>query len=461
MQIPILSGITGGKNAEFAVSYPVNLEPVIVDSKISKGQLRSAHGVEPFGEGPGLDRGGINWNGTLYRVMGSKLVTVSTVGAVTVLGEVGDDGRPVAFDYSFDRLGIASAQGLYYWDGDSLAAVTDPDLGNVLDMIWVDGYWMTTDGNYIVVTELSDPSAIDPLKYGSAEADPDMIVGLIKYREEVYALGRHTIQVFQNVGTSGFPFAAVRGATIPYGCVSASAKCLFADSFAFVGSARGEPVGVYIAGQGNASKVSTKEIDELIAEVADPATIVLENRAIGGQRRLVVHLDDKALILPFDTSNDARIGAWYIAQSGQFGTYRPRYAVDCYGKSIVGDRSSSKLGFLSDAIGTHWGDDAQWRFDVGMVYNEGRGFIMHSMELVGLPGRERFGEQSSVFMSVTRDGMMWSNEAAFPLRGFGAREQRLFWRPRTRFGNYMSARFRGSAHIGFARLEAQIEGLTV
>src|SRR3546814_10891772 len=71
-----------------------------------------------------------------------------------------------------------------------------------------------------------------------------MITGLIKVRGEVYITGRHTIEVLANVGGNGFPFAVVDGATIPYGCVSPSAKCPFAESFASVGSARNEALGV-------------------------------------------------------------------------------------------------------------------------------------------------------------------------------------------------------------------------
>jgi hypothetical protein len=106
-------------------------------------------------------------------------------------------------DYSFDRLAIASGGRLYYWNG-TLTQVTDPDLGVVLDVVWVDGYFMTTDGESLVVTELSDPTQVNPLKYGSSEVDPDPVVALLKLRNEVYALNRNTIEVFDNVGGEFF-----------------------------------------------------------------------------------------------------------------------------------------------------------------------------------------------------------------------------------------------------------------
>jgi hypothetical protein len=201
MQIPILSGIFTDNGPDFRTSYPVNLVPTPKQSGISTGYLRPGDGIVANGTGPGADRGGINWRGELYRVMGTKLVEISSAGVVTILGDVGGPvDELVTFDYSFNELAIASGGRLYYWDGVTLVQVTDPDLGVVLDVVWVDGYFMTTDGEFLVVTELVDPTQVNPLKYGSSEVDPDPVVALLKLRNEVYALNRNTIEVFDNIG---------------------------------------------------------------------------------------------------------------------------------------------------------------------------------------------------------------------------------------------------------------------
>ena len=165
-QIPILSGIYTDTNSDFRTAYPRNLVPVMKTTGISDSYLRPADGIVQLGTGPGTDRGGINWDGTCYRVMGSKLVSIGATGVTTTLGDVGNDGKSVTFDYSFDRLAIASNGNLFYWDGTTLTQVSDVDLGTVVDMIWVDGYFMTTDGQYLIVTELNDPTQVDPIKYG-------------------------------------------------------------------------------------------------------------------------------------------------------------------------------------------------------------------------------------------------------------------------------------------------------
>ncbi len=89
MQIPILNGIYADTTPELRTAYPVNMVPVPKKSGISNGFLRPGDGIVANGTGPGTDRGGINWNGVCYRVMGTKLVSIASNGAVTVLGDVG------------------------------------------------------------------------------------------------------------------------------------------------------------------------------------------------------------------------------------------------------------------------------------------------------------------------------------------------------------------------------------
>lgn len=460
MRLPLISGVLADNTAEFGTSYPVNLETVAVDNKIAKAQFRATSGAIPFATGPGADRGGILWNGTMHRVMGTKLVSVSSAGVVTVLGDVGGSG-PVTLDYSFDRLGIRSSANLYYWNGTSLAQVTDPDLGAVRDLMWIDGYFMTTDGVNVVVTELNDPTQVLPLKYGSSEEDPDQVTGLIKVRNEPHILNRHTIQVFKNVGGNGFPFATIKGATIPVGCVGASAKCLFADTFAFVGSARNEAIGVYLAGNGSATRISTRTIDDELAKVADPSSIILESRTSRAERRLLVHLPDKTLVFLFNATRTLEEECWYAARSGTDKPYRLRNAIQAYGKTYVGDTESAAIGELTDAVSTHFGENAEWRFDVGLIYNEGKGGIIHKLELIGLPGRAPFGVDGTAWLSMTRDGQTFSVERPVPMGQAGQFDLRLQWRPRTNFRNWIGLRFRGysAAMPGFAGLEAEITPL--
>lgn len=457
--IPLLSGVAGTETGEFIETHPLNLEPIVVDSKISKGQLKAAVGAATLGPGgPGPDRGGIFWNGVLYRIMGSALCAVAADGAITNLGDVGPGGR-AWLDYSFDRLAIGSNSGLYYYTLDGgLIQVTDEDLGVVIDGLWIAGYFMTTDGTYVVVTELSDPTQVKPLKYGSAEEDPDPVTGLIKYRDEAYVLGRYTTQCFENVGGNGFPFANRPNAGFPFGCVGPWAKCLFGEGFAFVGSARNEGLNVYVAGQGTAEPIGCPQVCAALDALPDPSVVEIEARQTRGERRLLVHLPKETWVFVMKVSARAGEPVWYRASSGKDVPYRLRNAVKAYGMTIVGDPLSGTLGYLTDADPRHYGVKVPWQFEVGLLYNEGVGAILHSVELIGLPGR---GGGGAIFMSITRDGETYGIERSVKLIP-GNRSRRLAWRPHARLGNYIGLRFRGTGTSlpGIAACEAKLQPLS-
>lgn len=459
-QVPLMSGIYTNSNADFVQSYPTNLEPVPLDSGISKGSLRSAAGVRTLSAGPGIDRGSILWKNVQYRVMGTKLVSVSG-SIVTTLGDVGGSG-PVSLTYGFDRLAIRSNTSLYYWDGTTLTLVTDPDLGPCLDVDWIAGYYISTDGTSLVATQLSDPTAIDPLKYGSAEDDPDPIRGVMKVSSELYAFGSNTIQPFNNVGGSGFPFQSNPGGIIPIGIVGTQAKTLYAESFAFCGSGRNNAAAVWVASGGSAQKLSTRIIDDLIAAEPNQEGIALERRTSRDEERLIVHLSDRSLCYLRKASEKAGVAVWYELRSGvgMDETYRLRNAVLVGSDWIVGDTATANLGVLDESSAEQFGDAVGWQFDTTLIYNESKGGIVHSLELVGLPGRGQPG-QASAWFSYTRDGQQYSLERKISLGAPFRRSKRVQWRPNTKFSNYIGLRFRGTSHAlsGWAALEATIEPL--
>ena len=476
MQIPILNGIYADNTPELRTTYPVNMVPVSKKSGISNGFLRPGDGLVANGTGPGIDRGGIEWNGVCYRVMGTSLVTVASDGTVTVLGDVGSGGL-VIFDYSFDVLAIVSGERLYYWIPVNTAAtlpwnptapilrqVTDPDLGVVLDVVWVDGYFMTTDGEFLVVTELLDPMSVNPLKYGTSEVDPDPVVALLKLRNEVYALNRHTIEVFDNVGGDLFPFARIDGAQIPRGSIGTQGCCVFVDSMAFLGSSRNEAPGIFLGVSANTTKISTQEIDNILLNYTEAqlALVKLESRNDKNHQHLYVHLPDKTLV--FDATATQELGeqVWFILTSTTvgFSQYRAQNFVWAYNRWLIGDPQSTNVGYMVQDTGHHYGQQVRWEFGTEIVYNEGNGAIFNRLELVALTGSVEIGKNPQISTSYSVNGKSWSQDRSVSVGTTGA-NKRLAWFQQGHMRNWRIQRFRGDsdAHLSFMRLEAQIEPL--
>ena len=468
MQIPLLSGIATDENSDFRTAYPINKEPVPSDHGLSAGYLRPASGVATWGTGSGVGRAGIEWNGVCYRVSGTKLISIDDAGAVTVLGDVGGSGQ-AQMDYSFDRLSIQSSGDFYYWDGSTLTQVTDPDLGTVLRHIWVDGYFMTTDGEFLVVAELLDPTDVNPLKYGSSEVDPDPVKAVLKLRNEPHAVNRYTIEVFQNnpnAGASEFPFDRIEGAQITRGAVGSFACCVFdGEAIAFVGGGRNESVSVYLGANGSSGRIATREIDQVLGGYTDAqlADILCETRVGEGMKRLYIHLPDQTLVYDAGASAIVQKPVWFVLRDGfEAGTaYSARNMTCCYGKWIVDHVSSSSFGYLTENDGSRWGSDVGWEFSTPIIYNEGRKGIIHELELVCLTGRNALSTAPTIWTRHGEDGETFSQPTFSLAFNQGNRTQRIRFTRQGLVDHWRIQKFNGTSadHISIARLEAKMEGL--
>jgi hypothetical protein len=326
---------------------------------------------------------------------------------------------------------------------------------------------MTTDGSYLAVTELNDPFSVNPLKYGSSEADPDPIVALMKVKNEVYALNRNTIEVFNNVGGSLFPFQRVEGAQVQRGVVGTNACALFMDTIAFLGGGRNESVAVWIVNGGIAEKLSSREIDLILKDYTEEqlSQVYIESRVDKDFRHLYIHLPDQTLV--FDGAGTAKAGipVWFTLSSSLVGKsqYLARNFVWIYNKGIIGNPQNSSFGYLTDRLSSHWGQTTGWSFETMILYNESKGLVFHELELVSITGNAIFGADPSIWASYTTDGVTWSQERVCKAGKTGVRGKRLSWLQQGRMREWRAQRFRGTsdAQLAVARLEARVEPLYV
>ncbi len=467
MKIPILNGIYTDKNADYRTSYPRNLVPVPKDTGINTGYLKPADGIVKFTDGVGTDRGGINWDGICYRVMGTKLVKVASNGVVTILGDVGGSNI-VVMDYSFDRLIINSGKKLFYYDPTSgLQQVTDVDLGAVIDVLFIDGYTVTTDGEFLVVTELNDPFEVNPLKYGSSEIDPDPINKILELRNEVHALNRYTTEVFRNVGGANFPFQRVDGAQAMKGCVGSRAACVVGDIIMMIGGGRNESISVWATQNGGATKIATREIDIILSGYSEAtlSTAYCESRTDKGHQFFYMHLPDQTIVYDVTSSQALETPVWFTLTSGvaELGLYRGRSFVYAYDKWLCGDPLSYKIGYLTGETSSHYGNAVSWQFGTMIMYNDSKGAIFHAMELVCLPSRAPSSDDATVWTEYSVNGVTWSNRRYTSPLARGSLNARIQWLQMGHMSNWRIQRFGGTsdAHMAISRLEAQVEQLYV
>lgn len=465
VQIPIISGIVT-RGADFRTAYPVNLVPVPKPQGISSGYLRPAEGIITIADGAGANRGGRRWRDKHYRVMGNRFVRVDQDGTLTTIYTGIAGANWVTFAESFTHLAINAGGCIYLYDGTTLTQITDVNLGVSLDVCWTSGYFVSTDGEFLTVTNLLNPFTVSPLKYGSSETRPDPVVALMTLRNEVYAINRYTVEVFGAVTNPGlgFPFARIESAQIMKGAIGSRACCEFMQGLAFLGGGIDDPPSVWVGLGGNAQKVSTREVEQVLRSYDDAtlATAVLEARSDLNHDFLYLHLPDRTLVYDGAGSREAQAPVWFVLTSGAaYGGYRARGFVWCYSRWNVADPFGTKIGYLSDAVGSHYGDLARWEFTTPVAYGEGQGAQVHELELVALTGDVATGDDPVIATQWSVDGETWSQPRYIRAGRRGERAKRLVWYRQGQFGAWRVQRFFGDsrAHLSFARIEARIEAL--
>jgi hypothetical protein len=476
MQIPLLNGVYTDIGAEFRTSYPRNLVPVLKDTGISKVFMRSAEGLTRFDAAnvtlTGTDRGGINWQDTCYRVIGTNFVSISSTGQITVIGQVPNDGNPVVMAYGYSNQGIAivTAKTLWYYtiQTPSGGTTTNPTLqqclgsgvGAPIDVLWFAGYFVLTDGVSSYVTQLANQFTFNSQLYGSDSNSPDPLNGHLKFRNELYLCNRYTIAVMDNEGGTGYPFVENEGATIQKGVIGPLAKCITSQGFAFVGSAQDEAPSVFLSvGLGIATKIATREIEEVMGTYTETQLYgcTLEYRAEKEQQFVYLHLPDYTFCYDVAGSQAAQQPIWFLldSSSDSTGSWRAWHPVYCYGKFIFGDKLEPWLAYLDGTTAQQYGTNVRWQFETVFAYNGAQGVQVDAIELIGTYGRAALGETPTMSMQWSNDGRAWSAPRFISMGLQGNTRKRAQWRPHNFFRNFRGFRFAGynASPVSFAAAE--------
>jgi hypothetical protein len=462
--IPILEGIyTDGSDVR--VQLPVNREPTPKQGAATDDYLRPVEGIDAFATGSGNDRAGIVWtgegNGVHYRVSGTKLISITSAGVKTVIGDVGGSGH-ARLDFSFDLLGILSNGKLYYYDGATLAQVTDPNIpANLVDMVHVDGYWVVTDGTDIAVSDLATPTTFNPLRFGGTDR-PNPIKALKKVVNELTAVSENYIDTFRNIGGSGFPFQRILSAVITRGAIGTRAACVTENRIAFLGGGREEEPSVYLGGNAQTVKIASMEVDAILNEytTAQLATVTMETQVARGMNRIFVHLPDRSLV--YDIVMSAKMGypMWHIRTSAieGYSQLRAQNYVRAHDQWIAGDPASTAIGVTTTESSKHYGEATRWEVVTAALRAGTKGVTMNRLELLAITGDVPFDVEPRVSVEYSFDGQGYSMPRSIPCGIRGETLKKLEWRKLGTWKRFRTLRFRGDSdsRISLLSLDADM-----
>jgi hypothetical protein len=174
----------------------------------------------------------VTFDRRIYSVTEAGVITEITGGAT--LG--GTERASFAEDGTL--LAIAGGGAPQYWTGAGVCALMGGAPPDTKSIVYLDGYWIaaTIDDQII---QWAGPTEVlratwSAGNFFSAEAYPDDLAALYVLFRELWAFGTESIEVFQNIGSSGVPFQRVfafdRGLAATFSLVQADNTLWYLDS---------------------------------------------------------------------------------------------------------------------------------------------------------------------------------------------------------------------------------------
>jgi hypothetical protein len=388
----------------------------------------SSYGIKDFSTvGNGPIRGGLAVNEQLYVVSGNSFYFVSTAGVAALLGSIpGLDRVSMASDGTNVMI-VTGGRG-YIFNGSTVALIADTDFPGAAVVDFLDGFMIIIEPNSgrVWTNETPfDPTSWNALDFATAESAPDDLIGLIIDHREVFLFGRDSFEVWFNSGDADFVLQRTSSGYGEIGLLSAFA----------VGKSKDNSL--YFAANDYTIRrldgytpviISTVAVSQAIESYADKTCYCMS--WVEGGHTLV------AFTFPAGTwVYDASTQLWHERQSYGMTNWRAVFAIRCYGKLLMGDSESNKVGEADPNTYAEFSHPLVMEPTSPAVSDQNQLIRHGKLELVfeqGVGLSTGQGSDPQVMLQWSDDGgRTWSNERWQPLGKIGEYRKRAIW---TRLG---------------------------
>lgn len=455
--MPAIPGLIGGSGTTSSIvldsEETINLVVEKAQSKgaQSEGVLLSTPGFTQWSKVNQVGGRGFLFLGdvqVLLGVIGPTLYRFDSLGASTVIGNVGNDGRLVQMVYNQQngQVGICSNGNVFCLtvSGFTLSAALLSSGFTHLAFAAGTGFAFQQSTGTTYLSNVNDLSTwnLGIFFRRGVFYDPAQAI-FADENNLLWTLGTETFEVRWNSGVGSQPWVPLTGLVGPWGIASPYGYGLSAvGNFWIARNAQG--VGRFIVSKGgNPEPVGTYAIDAQIDKVAaavgiDDAEVMLYDQ--GGHVSANVALAKAQAQFPaspFTFSYDVSGQVWtkrgrWDAQHAAWNLWAPRVHVLAFGKHLVGDRSTGTIWSLDQTAATDIDGNGIRRLRrTGHLNDEHRRIAIARVELLcatGLGIQAGQGSDPKMMMRVSSDGgMTWDDERQAGLGTVGKYRQQVYW----------------------------------
>ena len=321
-------------------------------------RIRRANGLrQEFEVGSGPIRGFFVIRNFIFVVSGPELYRIDSLGVVT--GPIPVDNAPpndlggVDSKVSMDANGtdenqlmiVSEQQGFIYdTDTELLTHITDPNFFADRSVTSLNQIFWTNkpNSNEIVGSETANGLVWPPLRFASAEQNPDVLRFVTSKRSALWLMGSRTIEKWQvDVNDVNVPVRPILGATIPRGVGSPDSVEVWEDSIFFLA----DDFTVWMIQGSSPQKISDLNLEYAIKGDGQLPPYQAPERA---RAFFMDHPVHKHYVLTFPVDDvtwvfDVRTKQWHIRETFNINRWRGNASILALDNVLVGDYRNGKI----------------------------------------------------------------------------------------------------------------------
>jgi hypothetical protein len=294
------------------------------------------------------------------------------------------------------QVAVRCDAGVYIIASDAVTPVTDSDApDDPVTAEFVSGYTaLGAEDRSWYISDINS-SLLYPGDFATFQQRPGKLIRIVENDGEAVGFCSRHFEVWKDTGNIDFPFEPL--AFKSRGLMAADAVARCDGSLMFPGDD-----GVfYRLDNYNPSRISTHAIERLIQNEASQDDMRAFSWARGGHAFACLSGTD------WTRCYDAATQVWHTRQSYGQDTWRARYSMQAWGKTIVGDGLSGKLGYLDSDTFTEYSGTMIWGVDSPPMHVFPNGAIVDAVHFDLATGYGLLSGQGSnpkVMLQTSTDG---------------------------------------------------------
>lgn len=370
----------------------------------------SVHGTPGIAEWAECGNGPVRALPTMGRqqfaVSGNALYTIDQYGAEVQVGAGIVGTGPIAWADNGTQIALATGGFGWTYDAtDGLQLITSPNFYGANSVAFFKSLFCfdRRNTNEFFHSGVLDGQSYSALNSGAAETSSDLVRAVVEHKGHLMVLGDKTIEPWFFSGAVAFPFQQYDGAAIQRGLAASLAVTKEDEALFFVGDDR-----CHYRLNGLQPQIqSTPAISsawQKMAEVTDAHSFAY---TYNGHKFIVVQFPTEHQTFVLDIST----GLWHERDSLDQGERLIRWRGNCassmYGKILIGDFLTGKVGYLDPTIATEFGDTVTMKLVAPVVHGDGNRVFMSYFELemeTGVGVATGQGLDPQVMLTLSIDG---------------------------------------------------------